>query len=344
MLRDRPPFFILGAGFGVDAGPTVGPIEARSIYVGNYRVSCAYPLVRDLPAICFPDETPAVRVSEVERRMGEALESGDYRPIERLCEELSKADYYLAPRLVGWPTKPNPYARFFADFPASSFGTYNYDAFVAFALFRASRWFPHDGFGVPVATELGFTAEPYDLRASTCLVLHLHGTYMVYTYEHTCVPPDEHGVQWMELFDSPRFAFDPDSLGHGFYPFERSMARLAYSPDVHSRVVAPIPDKAVGLKAAFIREVTERASALVASHETLVAIGYAFAQHDRASHTELLDAFSDGDGRRAVVVSPDASTIVARLQPQYPNITWAAVDLGFAEWVQSGYPSLGASA
>jgi hypothetical protein len=340
MLRDHPPFFVLGAGFGVDAGSIVGPIDAESIYVGKYRFSCAYPLVRDLPSICFPAETPSVPVTEVERRMGEALASGDNRPIERLCEELSKADHYLAPPLVGWPTKPNPYAQFFTDFPASSFATYNYDAFVEFALFRAGRWFPHDGFGVRVAADLGFTAEPHEIRASKCLVLHLHGTYMVYTHEHTFGPPDKNGVQWIELYDSPRFAFDPYALGQGFYPFERSMAGFAYSPDVHSRVVAPTPDKATGLKAAFIREVSERAKAMVAAPETLVAIGYAFAPNDSASHSELLEAFSAGNNRRVVVVSPDASGIVARLQPQYTKIKWTAVNLGFAEWVRSGYPDL----
>jgi hypothetical protein len=343
MPGDLPPFFLLGAGFGVDAGPIVGPIEAQSIYIGKYRFSCAYPLVRDLPGICFPAEAPAVAVTDVERRMGDALALGDTQPIELLCEELSKADHYLAPPLVGWPTKPNPYAQFFSDFPASSFGTYNYDAFVEFALFRAGRWFPHDGFGVRVATELGFTAEPYELRPSSCLVLHLHGTYLVYTYEHTFGPPDELGVQWIELYESPRFAFDPYSLGHGFYPFERSMAQFAYTPDVRNRVVAPIPDKAAGLKAAFVREVTERAKAVLASHETLVAIGYAFAHHDRASHAELLEAFSAGKGRRAVVVSPEASAIVERLQPQFRKIKWTAVDLGFARWVQSGYRDLRAS-
>src|SRR3954470_24146474 len=95
-----PPLFVLGAGFGVDAGTIVGPIEARSIYIGKYRFSCAYPLVRDLPDTCFPDATPKITVAEVETRLGEALAAGDNRPVERLCEALSKADHYLASPLV----------------------------------------------------------------------------------------------------------------------------------------------------------------------------------------------------------------------------------------------------
>jgi hypothetical protein len=343
MIRQPAPFFVLGAGFGADAGAIVGPIEAQSIYIGKYHFSCDYPLVRDLPAICFPAETPAVPVAEVERRIGEALASGDSHPIERLCDAFRKADYYLAPPLVGWPKEANPYDQFFADFPASSFATYNYDAFVEFALFHAGRWFPHDGFGVKVATDLGFTAEPYEIRDSTCLVLHLHGTYMVYSYEHTFGAPDTHSVRWMELYDSPRFAFDPHSLGHGFYPFERFMAGLAYNPNVLDRIVAPIPDKATGLKAAFIREVAQRANAIITEQGSLVAIGYAFAANDSASHSELLEALSAANEPRLVVVSPEASAIVERLQPRYSKIQWVAVNLGFAEWVRAGYPDLSAS-
>lgn len=343
MNDQPPPFFILGAGFGVDAGAIVGPIEAESIYIGKYRFSCDYPLVRDLPAICFPSETPPVPVAEIEARMGEALAAGDNLPIERLCDALSKADHYLAPRLVGWPKNPNPYAQFFADFPASSFATYNYDAFVEFALFRAGQWFPHDGYGVKVAVDLGFTAEPYEVRDSECLVLHLHGTYMVYSYEHTFGAPDNDGVRWMELYDSPRFAFDPYSLGDGFYPFQRFMAGLAYKPNVHDRIVAPIPNKATGLKAAFIREVTQRANAIIAKQGSLVAIGYAFAAHDSASHSELLNTLNAASKPRAVVVSPEARAVVARLRPQYSRVEWIAVDLGFAAWVSASYPGLATS-
>ena len=246
MTDPRAPFFLLGAGFGADAGPLVGPIEAESIYIGKYRFECAYPVIRDLPRLCFPGAVPAVPVTEVEHRLAAAVAAGDRAQLGASATNYRRQDHYLAPPLVGWPTHPNPYSRFFDAFSASSFGTYNYDAFVEFALFRAGRWFPHDGYGVTVATDLGYTAKPYTVQPSTSLVLHLHGTYSVYTYETTFGPPDKSGIQWMELFETPRFAFDPYSLS--FYPFERFMAGLAYDPELDARIVAPIPDKAGGLE------------------------------------------------------------------------------------------------
>lgn len=332
------PFFLLGAGFGADAGKLVGEIEAESIYVGKYRFTCEYPLVRDLPSICFPDRR--VPIENVEECLARALTDGDSSPFDRLSEALSKADHHLAPRLVGWPKAPNPYQTFFSDFPESSFATYNYDAFVEFALFRSGRWSPHDGFGVRVAVAVGFTAEPFDFRDSSCLVLHLHGTYMVYEYNHSFGPEDAHGVRWLQPFDTPRFAFDPHSIGSGFYPFERFMAGLSYNPDVQSRVVAPIPDKSTGLKGAFIQEVTKRAKELAVNSRLVIAIGYAFSPHDSASFDGLLEAINSAAASRVIIVSPDATRTAERLRPHYPKIEWVSIDLGFASWVTEGYPGI----
>ena len=335
------PFFLLGAGFGADAGRLVGPIEAESLYIGKYRFACEYPLVRDLPVLCFPDASPPVSVEEIEHRLGIALAAGDVEPFKRLSHALGKADHYLAPRLVGWPTTPNAYAKFFGDFPESSFGTYNYDAFVEYALFRAGRWSPHDGFGVPVAVEKGFTAEPYEMRDSTSLVLHLHGTYSVYEYSHAFGPPDLGGVQWMQVYEKPRYAFDPVSLS--FYPCERFMAGLAYDPRVERRVVAPIPDKATGLTADFIQIAMRRTTELALRAQVVVAIGYAFSQHDRASYAGLLDALAGQAGSRLLVVCPDAEQVVERIRQDGPAPQCAAAPMGFADWVNAGYPYLSRS-
>jgi hypothetical protein len=334
-----PPLFVLGAGFGADAGVIVGPIEAQSIYIGRYRFTCGYPLVRDLPRICFPSVTPSVRVVDVEARLADELKTGNHEPVDRLCEELSKADYYLAPRLVGWPDRPNVYAQFFADFPGSSYATYNYDAFVEFALFRLGKWSPHDGFGVEVAVDVGFTAEPYELRPSKSLVLHLHGTYLVYAYQHQFSAPDRHNVQWMERFDTSRFAFDPHALGNLFYPCERHMAGLAYSFQLPERVIAPVPNKASGLATDFVRRVREQAMALAIGGRTIVAIGYAFGDTDRESYLPLLDAANAGRSR-VVVVAPDASGIVKRLRPRHTEVDWSAQNYRFSEWVTGDYPGL----
>ena len=337
------PVFLLGAGFGVDAGPIIGPIEAESFYIGKYHFSCAYPLVRDLPEICFPEAAPPISVGDVEKRLGDEVDAGNHRPVERLCAALSKADHYLAPPLVGWPKSENAYSKFFADFAASSFATYNYDAFVEFALFRAGRWFPHDGYGVKVAVDVGHTAAPYAVRDSSCLVLHLHGTFMVYAYEHTFGAADAHGVRWLEQLEKTQFAFDPYSLTAGFYPFERVMAGLSYNPEVKDRVVAPVPGKTRGLKADFVQRVTARAKELIAQSGEIVAIGYAFAANDSASYSSLLDTLGAASRPRALVVSPDASAIVARLRPLYPTIDWVSMDFGFAAWVNANYPGISSS-
>lgn len=333
------PLFLLGAGFNADAGRLVRSIEAESINLGNYS-NCSYPLVRDLPAICFPSESPAIPTDAVELRLGQELAAGNKVPFERLSRELSKADHYLASRLVGWPTASNPYRKFFDDFPDSSIATFNYDGLVELALFRSNQWSPHDGFGVKVAVSQGYSAEPFEVRDSKRLVLHLHGTYMVYEYDHTSGPPDSNGVQWIEPVDVPKYAFDPHSIGAGFLPFQLYRAGLAYNPDVTSRVIAPIPHKSVGLKAAFIQDVTQRATELIAESRLLVAIGYSFASHDSKSYIRLLSALAEVEASRLVVISPDAGPTVARLRPQFPTIHWIAVEQGFADWVGAGYTGL----
>jgi len=188
--------------------------------------------------------------------------------------------------------------------------------------------------------DVGFTAEPYQLRPSQCQVLHLHGTYLVYSYQHTFSAPDRHGVQWMQRFDEARFAFDPHSLGTLFYPCERSVAGLAYRHELPVRVVAPIPSKAEGLKEEFVRKVTSKAKALLEASPHVVSIGYAFAANDQDSHAGLLEAINSKHKSRVLVVSPEASTIVARLRPRYSRIEWTSQDRGFAEWVEGGYPGL----
>jgi len=49
----------------------------------------------------------------------------------------------------------------------------------------------------------------------------------------------------------PDFIFDPDKLGHCFFPFERVPPSLGFKY-VEERVIAPVPNKAKGLKGEFI--------------------------------------------------------------------------------------------
>ena len=203
----------------------------------------------------------------------------------------------------------------------------------------AGTWSPHDGYGVDVAVELGLTPELYELTDSKCLVLHLHGSYMVYSYDYSFGPPDKNGVRWMEPFESSKFAFDPHSLGNLFYPFQRVMAGLAYRYYLPDRLVAPIPNKASGLRGEFVRRVNQRAEELLAEQRQVVAIGYAFSETDKASYSHMLESLATRQST-VLMVSPDASEIVLRLQTTYGNIHWSAVDSGFAEWVENGYAGL----
>ncbi len=333
MESSSTPLFLLGAGFGANARALAGSIR-------EYEIQCAYPLLRDLPRICFPDSDPPLPPDQVESRLAAALDTKKRKPVDLLCQELMKADYYLATRLVSAIAAPNPYSRLFADFPSSSFLTYNYDAFVEFALFQAGRWSPHDGYGVKVAAELGYTASPYAVRKSTNLVLHLHGSLLVYTQEFEFGPSDTAGMRWMTQLEPAHFNFDPDSLGNLFYPFTRVTGGLGYRHDLTERVLAPIPDKTPGLRGDFVLAVRRKAVELLRQHKTLVIVGYGFGPTDAGSYDELLNALSSQGIPEAVVVSPDATRLTARLAQTHPRIQWHPQDLEFADWVRNDYPGL----
>lgn len=333
------PLFLIGAGFCADAKALAGSIRGESIYIGEYEIDCGYPLVADLPGICFPDASPAVSAEQVERRLADALRTRERGPLQRLCDALMKADYYLASRLLG-SGRPNPYSHLVDDFPESSYLSFNYDALLEFGLFRAGRWSPHDGYGVPVRVDLGFTAQPYEIRDSRSLVLHLHGSLLVYTQHHAFGPVDRSGFRWMERFDPPKFMFDPHALGTLFYPFTRAVGGLGYNPDVTERVIAPVAEKAEGLRAEFVSSVRARALNLLGGHPTVVSIGYSFAEGDRGSYCELLRALSRHERPRVVLVVPEAVPLASRLKEDFPNIVWEPQPMTFAEWVVRGYPGV----
>ena len=78
-----------------------------------------------------------------------------------------KADYHVGRQLLG-ASHVNPYRQMIADFPESSYLSFNYDSFLEYGLFRARRWSPHDGYGVLVDVDIVPTAEPYDRRDGPC--------------------------------------------------------------------------------------------------------------------------------------------------------------------------------
>ena len=336
MPKRPPPLFLVGAGFGADARAPADSIRD----IGEHEIDCGYPLLGDLPRICFPDSSPAVSPDQVENRLADALGSRDWAPIKRLYDALMKADYYLATRLLG-PKHDNPYRRMIVDdFPESSYLSFNYDSFLEFGLFRAGRWSPHDGYGVPVDVSPGFTAEPYDVRDSGNLVLHLHGSLLVYTDRHTFGPPGKGGIRLMEQYDRPKFMFDPDSLGTLFSPYKRVEGRWGYNPDLTERVIAPVPEKAEGLRAEFVIGVRSRALELLRSHPIVVSIGYSFSTSDGSSYRKLLETLSVHESPRVVLVVPEAAELARRLAEEFPRIVWDPQGMTFAEWTERGYPGV----
>ena len=339
MPKRPPPLFLVGAGFGADARALASSIRGKSIYIGEYEIDCGYPMLDDLPRICFPDSSPAVSPDQVENRLADALGSGDSAPIKRLYESLMEADYYLATRLL-CPNHVNPYRRMIDYFPESSYLSFNYDSFLEYGLFRAGRWSPHDGYGVPVDMSLGFTVEPHDPRDSRNLVLHLHGSLLVYTECHTFGPPGEDGLQWMKQHDPPKFMFDPHRLGTLFYPCTRVERRWGYDPDVTKRAIAPVPEKADGLRREFLTGVRSKALKLLRSHPIVVSIGYSFSPTDGGSYGELLAKLSLHESPRVVLVVPEAVELARRLAEEFPGIVWDPQGMTFAKWVERGYPGV----
>src|SRR5216683_5115903 len=91
--------FLLGAGFYIDATREAGPFYGNSIYVGRHQIDCSYPLVADILKLCFGlDKTTEGK--SIENLFADALQRGDYKPMETLVDRLMKADYYIAQRLA----------------------------------------------------------------------------------------------------------------------------------------------------------------------------------------------------------------------------------------------------
>lgn len=167
--------FLLGAGFSKDAKKEAGKIEG---------VDSDYPLVHELYKMCFPDKDTDSSES-IEELFDAEIKQNNYEPLKKLYDTIMKADYYLANKLLlDNKCNNNCYKKFFKDFQHSSFLTFNYDSVPEAFLLQLDRWFPQDGYGVPVETELAFnTPKEYKEKTSTSLILHLHGSFCIYTHD-----------------------------------------------------------------------------------------------------------------------------------------------------------------
>ncbi len=324
MSTDSGPIFLLGAGFNAD-------VKAESHSIDGV----AYPLAGDLARICFPSLT---EVQSVEDLFNDAQKNDNREPIRRLADCLMKADYDFVDRILPG-AKRNCYSRFFERFAGSQYLTFNYDSLPELFLFHQNLWYPHDGYGVPVDCEIYPTDAHLKNRSSTSLVLHLHGSLCLYAshYRFEEVPGEK--LASLKERGQPQFRFDPDKITRLFRPYQRVLPNHDWDlPE--SRVLAPVPDKAQGLKGEFITEVYERADQLLRSSAIpLVAIGYSFNPHDRASYNPLFTSLESGSSS-VLLISPDAMRMQGRLSREFPGVDFKPLEHTLRSWVQADFPGL----
>jgi len=275
------------------------------------------------------------RGKSIEDLLQEALGRGDYSPLQTLAERLMRADYYLAPRL-GSAEESNCCRQFFETFAGSHFLTFNYDSLLEAFLLRMRRWCPHDGYGVPVKAELSPETAGFAGRKSSSLVLHLHGALCLYTSEFEARRDPRDSIALLVPRERPRYFFDPDSVAWIFTPYEPAAFAPGRVP-LESRIVAPVPEKAGALTEAFVRETYARARNLVRASGTLVAIGYSFGSHDRASYKPLLRALEEARDRRLFVVSPDAAKLATRLRREYCHLNVQPIEETLKGWAVASF-------
>lgn len=321
--------FLLGAGFNADAAKEVGPIYGNSIYVGRYLMDVSYPLVADVAQLCFElDQVPPDQ--SIEELFCDALERNDYAPLNKLSDRLMEADYRLATRL-SVREQPNRYQAFFERFAGSNFITFNYDSLPEILLHSSQHWFPHDGYGTPVEVEPSFGATNTGDSHSASLVLHLHGSFCVYSNEFEINRRAGDAISWLEPLGTPRYYFDPYSISHCFPSYARARSSTGHIP-IEERIIAPIPDKAQQLTQPFIRKTYAKACSLVRESGTLIAVGYSFNGHDKASYSPILEALSQSHDRRLVVVSPNATKLADMIRGAHPSLKVQPIDRGFRAW------------
>lgn len=307
--------FLLGAGFNADAKSEAGTIHGNSINHGLYTIDCGYPLIAETARLCFGlSQIPQGK--SIEDLFAEASARHDFTPLERLSDRLMEADYRLATRLS--VSGQNCYQDFFDNFPEAHYLTFNYDSLPEIFLNRMDRWYPEDGYGVPVIAEPKDEVADRSGQKSTSMVLHLHGSFCVVTAESELEPIAGRPRHWNIKHCPPKYSFDPDSITNCFRNYRRVMSATGHVR-IEERVIAPIPDKAEALNQPFIQKTYDNAVALVRRSGRVVAVGYSFNAHDRPSYDPVLKALLDSDEKKLIVVSPSAVDVAAQLQNEYDH-------------------------
>ena len=310
------PVFLIGAGFDADAGGEVHD-------AGNLQ----YPLLSDLSSF-FLNFDP--KLSSIEERFSEAIQAHDLEPLEALCERLMDADFHVGGRLRdGEPAANNAYLDFLKYFSTASFLTFNYDSLLEILLFSLKRWCPNDLYGVST------NAVSSSRSQALTEILHLHGSFCIWPHEFEMTPSGQGTLPMLRRKVPPDFVFEPDVLSALFPGYECSVSKWNYRHP-GDRIIAPIPNKAQGLSQSFIKSTYKRAGEILATTENIIAIGYSFNPHDRASYEPLLTATTRGT--RFILITPDACNIQARLRREYSKYRWQAVPLTFREWANKRFP------
>jgi len=324
--------FLLGAGFSIDAAS-----EAGYPTLSSSGLKARYPLTGELLEPCF-GITALPQGKSVEDLFQDSVDRRDPRPFSVLCDILMEADYYITPQLKqGGSRSNNVYTKFLNDFPESPLLTYNYDSLLEVLLLADHSWCPGDGYGVPVeAFQRTIRCGKQPVAKSLRPVLHLHGSLCVYAETFYIEKSRDSGPDMLRFDRDPQFRFSPEEIGSCFFPFEKVPPRVGYvlPPE---RVIAPIPDKAEGLKGAFIEAMYNRSVSELNKASKIIAIGYSFNPFDRTSYEKLLGAFH---GKTVLLVGPEAKRLAKRLASEYPNIEWQAEPKSFKEWVINNYPGV----
>lgn len=324
--------FLLGAGFSVDAASEAG----NPLALASGRPA-RYPLIYELLDVCFgKDVLPSNK--SIEDLFQESIDIGERQPLDTLYDLLMEADYYITPCLRrGGSHEDNAYLRFLRYFPKVPLLTFNYDSLPEILLVGERSWSPEDGYGVSVQFQhITLRDETPYVHSSLRSVLHLHGSLCVYTSTFHIEPRQGAELEMVRFNSEPRFLFDPDALGHCFTPFERVLPAETYTY-VLDRVIAPVPNKADGLKGEFIATVYRQAVDFIRTANQIVTIGYSFNPNDCTSYTPLLAAAVD---KRILLVALDAVSLAERLSHEHPGIQWEAQNFSFKEWERNGYPGI----
>jgi hypothetical protein len=322
----KPIVFILGAGFNIDAASEAGYQKPLPVSERPAR----YPLVSDLLTICFNLEKLPYNIKSIEELFQECINRGEIEPLNNLYDFLMELDYYviyesITPHLeLGGKHYNNAYIRFLRDFKKSPLITFNYDSLPEILLFAMGTWFPNDGYGVPVEVQKRPLRRKIPEEKSLRHILHLHGSLCVHNK-----------ILWPENGMESEFLFDAEKLGNCFSSFLRGNAG-SFIP-IKDRVIAPIPNKAEGLKGEFIKAVYDQAVQCLINANQIVVIGYSFNPYDYDSYDRLLVAMPD---KPVLLVAPDAGTLKERLSHEYSNIRWTVQSMSFKEWVNNGYPGV----